>query len=930
MRNSLTVTLLVLLFPALASAHAVPLESHPASSGTLDVPPTSVEIRFSERIDVEASRIRVVDPNGTDVSVGDPEIVGSDQYRIFVPISNSGPGAYVVEWSVVSRDDGHFTRGAYPFAVGEGVALPQGAESDVEIVQIATLPEIAGMTIELLGHGLLWAILVLFAFAVRPLMRAGKFMSETVSMRRLYQAASVGGALMVIAGGLYQIATKAADLAALHGSGLADAVPMYASTVAGNATVVRMLCALIFAILALAFAGRITRSLKLTWQEGVLLSILAIFAFMRAKVSHATANHFLPDLSLAVNFVHLIDKDIWAGLVILLSCFLLIPALRSMFSDVLPRVFAMLTVNFGVISATASYIIWLHLKDWSNLQTTQWGTSLLELAFVAVLLAAARAYHVASRALWPRIFKRMLSYTIGAELVLSIAVIYLSSAVIITSPPPEEPPMPRYAVSSEGVRIDMSRYAYQDGMVGVRVSGGTPAGDPSVSVRRAGSEFEIDLVEVYPGLYVFPAAVFGEEEARVAVRVPQEHAYDASATFSVPVGAYDDDAYAPGDRAFDAFTASMIALALAGAALFALLLRTSRPRMDDEMPRHRYADIALIAGSALTALFVVGGLAALRSSGLQNPYRAACEKDGNMWHVMLPMWAGQPRSLTPREGCMWGMGRYQYMFPERAEYDHYASLPASVVRVDFARDPVAGVPVEFVVSIQQQDGSPAPLFLDMEKLVHVVLVSKDQTQFAHIHPDDSRALTDEEVRTSTFRLEHTFPKAGEYLLSIDYANGITLRSSQVVVSVAGSPQQSERSAIYESPAAVGGFTVALDYAQPLAGEVSTLVYDIRKDGAPAELEPYLSAAMHIAVVKNDLTAFAHTHGEVHPPGAVLPPVVVRDGKIVHTMAAMTTPARFSYPVDAHVIFPVPGVYTVWGQFQSAGVVYAVPFSVRVE
>jgi hypothetical protein len=89
--------------------------------------------------------------------------------------------------------------------------------------------------------------------------------------------------------------------------------------------------------------------------------------------------------------------------------------------------------------------------------------------------------------------------------------------------------------------------------------------------------------------------------------------------------------------------------------------------------------------------------------------------------------------------------------------------------------------------------------------------------------------------------------------------------------------------------------------------------------------------MHIAAVKNDLSWHYHAHGEVHPPGTPVPPIIVRDGLIIHSMAAMYVPGTFTLPVDAHLIFPSAGVYTLWGQFETkSGDLVAVPFTVRVE
>jgi hypothetical protein len=210
-------------------------------------------------------------------------------------------------------------------------------------------------------------------------------------------------------------------------------------------------------------------------------------------------------------------------------------------------------------------------------------------------------------------------------------------------------------------------------------------------------------------------------------------------------------------------------------------------------------------------------------------------------------------------------------------------------------------------------------------------VSKDETVFAHIHPDDIHPLTKEEVGTSTYTLQYTFPKAGSYLVSVDYAHGLTLESKQFTVDVAGLPAQSGEQKIYPSPGVFDGYTVSLDYFQPFTGQITTLKYTFTKDGKPVtNIVPYLSAAMHISIVKNDFSSFMHVHGEVHPPGVPYPPVIIKNGQVVHSMAMMVLPPTLGPLIEAHVIFPSRGLYTVWGQFKIGNTVIPASFTIRVE
>lgn len=932
MKRTILLSLCILLSPAFAHAHAVPLESAPASSAFATSTPTRVEIRFSERIDPDASRIKVTGPSGTVVSDALPSKLDSDSYWLSVGLKDDGSGAYLVEWSVVSEDDGHFTKGAYPFAVGEGVMLDSSLVSDTEIIQIRTQSEIVGMTVELFGHGLMWALLAFVAFALRPLLKASKIHVEGSVMRRSLRVfACVGGSLAIL-GGVLQVWFKSRDLAMLHESGFFSAVFSYAHTAAGEATVIRIVAAAAFLIVAIMGVRKITASHTFTWVEALLAGILAIFAFERAKISHATANHFHPDVSIAVNFVHLIEKDIWAGLIAILLATFLFKRTREYFVPLMAKISTMLSFTVGALAITGSYIIWLHLRTFENLLTTQWGIAFLHLFAAAALLIAIRLYHAAAHACSARVFEGLLPYTLAAEFVLALLVIYTSSAVIITSPPPQEPMTPVYSAVSEGAKVTLEQYKYRDGYLRIKIENASGNEKPAAALKSEfGTSLELQLEENYPGSYLFPSSLLkADEQYELEVRVPQKDAYDAVADFEIPRGAFDSENYPLSKRPLDTFSTIMIIAAAMGVLLAAgLHVLTSR--------RETQARMNLRVDLAAIVKMILGGIAAFMAAWalflvppILAPYRATCEADGNMWHIMQPSRAGTAQSSIPREGCMWGMGAYPYMFPEMQEYEYFMSLPRANANVTFDSAPIAGHEASFKVAITYDDGAPARLFVDMEKLVHVVIVSKDQTVFAHVHPDDGRELTQQEKDTSAFRLSYVFPKAGDYLVSVDFANGLTLESRQFPVHVGGYPAQNTGVAVYSSPANIDGYDVSIKYSQPFAGEVSTFVYDIRKDGKPAELQPYLSAAMHIAVVQNDFAAFAHTHGEVHPPGAVLPPIIIKDGKLIHSMASMYTPPVFAYPVDAHVIFPKPGLYTLWGQFKSGGEVHAVPFTVRVE
>jgi Cu+-exporting ATPase len=297
-----------------------------------------------------------------------------------------------------------------------------------------------------------------------------------------------------------------------------------------------------------------------------------------------------------------------------------------------------------------------------------------------------------------------------------------------------------------------------------------------------------------------------------------------------------------------------------------------------------------------------------------------CLKDGNMWHEMPPLKNGVQGIGEKKPGCMTADG--QQHFTDEATYAQ-AKNPGETVATLDAGTPRAGESTMLHFAIKKADGTAPELFREHERYLHVVILSKDMSVFRHVHPDDQPGFSDENVKSADFSLPFTFPTAGEYLVAIDYAHQLKHESRQFKITVGGeSAQGSAR--IYESPASFDGYDVDLQYASPRDG-ITTLRYTIRKDGVPVtDLSPYLAAAMHVAVVKNDLSAFIHAHGEVHPPGYV--PTQASVANHVH----QPPPQQFGPTVEAHVIFPSPGLYTVFGEFKRGTVVIPTKFTVRVE
>jgi len=237
----------------------------------------------------------------------------------------------------------------------------------------------------------------------------------------------------------------------------------------------------------------------------------------------------------------------------------------------------------------------------------------------------------------------------------------------------------------------------------------------------------------------------------------------------------------------------------------------------------------------------------------------------------------------------------------------------------------AGIPATIMFSIKDLQGRPVTdLTIHHDRLIHVLIASQDFSVFAHIHPEDSEPVTSEMKRTAQYPLRFTFPKAGRYIVGIDYAVKESPVSKHFIVNVGGGPEMGSAEKDMNRENRFGDLDVKFSSVPEhiTAGKEVMLSYLFGKNGkAVTDLEPYLSAPMHLAVMSVDLKHFIHTHGEI--------PGVSPMGHHDHHMQ-MTAPNQFGPQIDVHVVFPAKGLYQIFGQVGHQGKVILTSFMVEVE
>jgi methionine-rich copper-binding protein CopC len=111
------------LYDNSAYGHANPVSYSPSANSIINQQsgslPAKVEILFSERPEPKVSYIHVTNYKNERIDNNDFQITGQKDRESAVTLDKSklSNGVYTVSWLVLSRDDGHITKGSYVFNI---------------------------------------------------------------------------------------------------------------------------------------------------------------------------------------------------------------------------------------------------------------------------------------------------------------------------------------------------------------------------------------------------------------------------------------------------------------------------------------------------------------------------------------------------------------------------------------------------------------------------------------------------------------------------------------------------------------------------------------------------------------------------------------------------------------------------------------------
>lgn len=222
----------------------------------------------------------------------------------------------------------------------------------------------------------------------------------------------------------------------------------------------------------------------------------------------------------------------------------------------------------------------------------------------------------------------------------------------------------------------------------------------------------------------------------------------------------------------------------------------------------------------------------------------------------------------------------------------------------------ANKPIKLVFSVQDyltQDVGLKDLEIVHEKPMHLIIISEDLSYFNHIHPQPT-------ADNSIFTVETEFPAAGRYRLYLDYSpKRVGHRLGRIELVVPGTaPAPVPLVADKEDTHSSDGVKVTFKPEKALqSNDAVTLNFIItdEKTGQPVtDIEPYLGAFAHFNIVNQGHTEYLHAHP---------------------LKEAESPDERGGPEIGTRTIFPTPGLYKIWAQFQRKGKVIVVPFIVNV-
>ena len=226
-----------------------------------------------------------------------------------------------------------------------------------------------------------------------------------------------------------------------------------------------------------------------------------------------------------------------------------------------------------------------------------------------------------------------------------------------------------------------------------------------------------------------------------------------------------------------------------------------------------------------------------------------------------------------------------------------------VVRATWPETVLANQQVALIIDVVDSAGQAVERFdVVHEKLLHLIVVANDLQYFNHIHP--------EYQGKGRFVVQTVLPSGGTYVFFCDYKPAGSAGQVATFAKQVAGPQPPTAPKATTASQVQGDTAINLAAGPIKAGKETTLAFELQQavNGLPVhDLQPYLGAMGHLVIIREaaELTAaeYIHTHA--------------MDGERHNLIPFMT-------------VFPQPGWYKLFAQFNRDGDIVTAAFRVKAD
>src|SRR5215211_5834386 len=378
-------------------AHPAYVKSTPQAFQTVASSPPSVNVFFTEPIELKYSKISVIGPDGSRVDKDDPHNVDGDTDSLGVSLQPGVPdGTYTVSTRVLSAVDGHTLDNAFTFGVGLGTQINGQSAAEQQTQDLFSTPAIASRYPGTIGLVMIVGAAFATMWLWKPIARV-PWLSDAIAQKKIaIDKAMVKfviiGVILVLASGVAMIIVQAYSI----GGSIPDAI----ATKFGNVWLSRMLQSAILAAIAFSVYRRVLRkNVGPGRPETLAILILGLAILVTSSlIAHAAATSQVT--AIALDFFHDAAAAIWIGGLIFLG-FIAAPRIlliadekvkATAISLLIPRFSIIVVTILGVVAITGPLLLYSIETDLSLILSSIYGQFLIIKLSLAGIMLAMGAY----------------------------------------------------------------------------------------------------------------------------------------------------------------------------------------------------------------------------------------------------------------------------------------------------------------------------------------------------------------------------------------------------------------------------------------------------------------------------------------------------------------------------------------------------------